>query len=53
MQRKELRSGVSEEPLTHYDRVLKLRGSALSPVYEDESCSVSTFGFVPRCFRTS
>jgi uncharacterized protein len=50
-QRKKLRSGVSEEPLTHYDRVLKLRGSSLSPVYEDESCSVCHVRLRPQVFQ--
>ncbi len=50
-QRKELRSGISEEPLTHYDRVLKLRGSALAPVYEDESCSACRVRLRPQVFQ--
>ncbi len=44
-------SGVSEEPLTHYDRVLKLRGSALAPVYEDESCSACRVRLRPQVFQ--
>jgi len=51
VQRKGLRSGVSEEPLTHYDRVLKLRGSALAPVYEDESCSACRVRLRPQVFQ--
>jgi predicted nucleic acid-binding Zn-ribbon protein len=51
VQRKGLRSGVSEEPLTHYDRVLKLRGSALSPVHEDESCSACRVRLRPQVFQ--
>ena len=50
-QRRELRSGISEEPLTHYDRVLKLRGSALAPVYEDESCSACRVRLRPQVFQ--
>jgi hypothetical protein len=50
-QRQALRSGVSEEPLTHYDRVLKLRGSALAPVYEDESCSACRVRLRPQVFQ--
>jgi uncharacterized protein len=50
-QRKALRTGVSEEPLTHYDRVLKLRGSALAPVYEDESCSACRVRLRPQVFQ--
>jgi uncharacterized protein len=34
-----LRGGVSEDVLRHYDRVLKLRGSALSAVHDDQMCS--------------
>lgn len=49
--RKELRSGISEEPLTHYDRVLKLRGTALAPVYEDESCSACRVRLRPQVFQ--
>jgi predicted nucleic acid-binding Zn-ribbon protein len=39
-QRKQLRAVISEDVLRHYERVLKLRGSALSPVHEDQMCSV-------------
>lgn len=51
VQRQELRSGVSDESLTHYDRVLKLRGSALAPVYIDESCSVCRVRLRPQVFQ--
>ena len=37
--RKDLRAGVSEDALRHYDRVLKLRGTALAAVYENQMCS--------------
>lgn len=50
-QRKSLRTGVSEESLTHYDRVLKLRGTALAPVYEDESCSACRVRLRPQVFQ--
>jgi uncharacterized protein len=49
--RKELRSGVAEETLTHYDRVLKLRGSVMAPVYEDESCSACRVRLRPQVFQ--
>jgi predicted nucleic acid-binding Zn-ribbon protein len=49
--RKELRSGVAEETLTHYDRVLKLRGSVVAPVYEDESCSACRVRLRPQVFQ--
>lgn len=50
-ERKQLRSGVGEEALTHYDRVLKLRGSATAPVYEDESCSACRVRLRPQVFQ--
>ena len=49
--RKELRVGVSEDVLRHYDRVLKLRGSALSAVYEDQLCSVCRVTLRPQIFQ--
>jgi predicted nucleic acid-binding Zn-ribbon protein len=49
--RKELRSGVAEETLTHYDRVLKLRGSVMGAVYEDESCSICRVRLRPQVFQ--
>ncbi len=49
--RKELRSGVVEETLTHYDRVLKLRGSVMAAVYEDESCSACRVRLRPQVFQ--
>ena len=49
--RKELRSGVAEESLNHYDRVLKLRGSATAPVHEDESCSACRVRLRPQVFQ--
>jgi predicted nucleic acid-binding Zn-ribbon protein len=49
--RKELRSGISEDVLQHYDRVLKLRGSALSAVYEDQLCSVCRVTLRPQIFQ--
>ncbi len=50
-QRKELRSGISEETLTHYDRVLRLRGSVMAAVYEDESCSACRVRLRPQVFQ--
>ncbi len=50
-QRKQLRSGVEEETLTHYDRVLKLRGSVMAAVYEDESCSACRVRLRPQVFQ--
>src|SRR5215831_9936223 len=34
-QRNQLRAGIADETLRHYDRVLKLRGSAIAPVHEN------------------
>ncbi len=50
-QRNGLRAGISEETLNHYDRVLKLRGSVMAPVYEDESCSVCRVRLRPQVFQ--
>jgi predicted nucleic acid-binding Zn-ribbon protein len=49
--RKQLRDGVSEEVLNHYDRVLKRRGSALSAVYEDQMCSACRVLLRPQVFQ--
>ncbi len=49
--RDQLRSGVSEEVLSHYDRVLKRRGSALSAVHEDEMCSACRVMLRPQVFQ--
>ena len=43
--------GVGEEALDHYDRVLKLRGSAMAAVYEDESCSACRVRLRPQVFQ--
>lgn len=37
--RNELRTGISDETLAHYDRLLKSRGSALAAVHGDQMCS--------------
>ena len=50
-QRQRLRSGVDEEALNHYDRVLKLRGSVMAAVYEDESCSACRVRLRPQVFQ--
>ncbi len=49
--RKQLRSGVTEETLTHYDRVLKLRGSVMAAVHADESCSACRVRLRPQVFQ--
>ncbi len=49
--RQQLRNGVSEDVLNHYDRVLKRRGSALSAVHEDEMCSACRVMLRPQVFQ--
>jgi hypothetical protein len=49
--RNQLRGGVSEDVLSHYDRVLKRRGSALSAVHEDEMCSACRVMLRPQVFQ--
>jgi predicted nucleic acid-binding Zn-ribbon protein len=49
--RTQLRSGVSEDVLNHYDRVLKRRGSALSAVHEDQMCSACRVMQRPQVFQ--
>jgi len=46
-----LREGVSEDALRHYDRVLKLRGSALAAVYDNEQCSACSVMLRPQVFQ--
>ncbi len=50
-QRKQLRSGIGEDTLNHYDRVLKLRGSVMAAVHEDESCSACRVRLRPQVFQ--
>ncbi len=50
-ERQELRSGIGEETLNHYDRVLKLRGSVMAAVHEDESCSACRVRLRPQVFQ--
>jgi predicted nucleic acid-binding Zn-ribbon protein len=49
--RNELRSAVSEDALRHYDRVLKLRGTALAAVYENQLCSACSVMLRPQVFQ--
>lgn len=49
--RNELRAGVSEETLRHYDRVLHLRGTALSAVHDNEMCSACSVMLRPQVFQ--
>ncbi|HLI63412.1 MAG TPA: C4-type zinc ribbon domain-containing protein [Terriglobales bacterium] len=50
-QRKDLRTGINDETLRHYDRVLKLRGSALAAVYDDQMCSVCRVILRPQVYQ--
>jgi hypothetical protein len=51
IRRNQLREGVSEEILRHYDRVLKSRGTALSPVHDNEMCSACSVMLRPQVFQ--
>ena len=46
-----LRTGVSENVLYHYDRVLKSRGSGLAAVYENQMCSACSVMLRPQVFQ--
>jgi predicted nucleic acid-binding Zn-ribbon protein len=50
-QRKQLRSRISEETLRHYDRVLKLRGSALAAVHDNQMCGVCRLILRPQVYQ--
>ena len=50
-QRNELRAGVGEETLRHYDRVLKLRGSVMAAVHDDERCSACRVVLRPQVYQ--
>ena len=50
-QRDQLRSGVGEETLRHYDRVLKLRGSAMTAVYDNQMCSLCRVMLRPQVYQ--
>ena len=50
-QRQELRANINDDTLRHYDRVLKLRGSALSAVHDDQMCSVCRVLLRPQVFQ--
>src|SRR5215472_1932059 len=49
--RNDLRAAVNEDVLRHYDRVLKLRGTALAPVYENQMCSGCSVLLRPQVFQ--
>lgn len=45
------RTGVSEEALRHYDHVLKVRGTALAAVYDNEQCGACNVMLRPQVFQ--
>ncbi len=51
LQRQELRALIDENTLRHYDRVFKLRHSALSAVHDDQMCSVCRVILRPQVFQ--
>jgi predicted nucleic acid-binding Zn-ribbon protein len=51
LRRKELRVQIDDDTLRHYDRVFKLRHSALSAVHEDQMCSVCRVMLRPQVFQ--
>ena len=50
-QRQGLRANLDDDTLRHYDRVFKLRGSALSAVHENQMCSVCRVMLRPQVFQ--
>jgi len=50
-QRNELRSGVTDDTLRHYDRVLKLRGSAIAAAHDNQMCSVCRVILRPQVYQ--
>ena len=51
VQRQELRTNINDDALRHYDRVLKLRHSALSAVHDDQMCSVCRVMLRPQVYQ--
>jgi uncharacterized protein len=51
VQRQQLRTNINDDALRHYDRVLKLRHSALSAVHDDQMCSVCRVRLRPQVFQ--
>jgi len=50
-QRRQLRAGISEDTLRHYDRVLKLRGSGIAPVHDNQMCGVCRVILRPQVYQ--
>ena len=49
--RNAIRAGIGEDVLRQYDHVLKVRGSALAPVYENQLCSACSVMLRPQVFQ--
>jgi uncharacterized protein len=49
--RNALRTGVSEDALRHYDHVLKVRGTALAAVSDNEQCGACSVMLRPQVFQ--
>jgi predicted nucleic acid-binding Zn-ribbon protein len=49
--RNALRTSVGEDVLRQYDHVLKVRGSALAPVYDNQLCSACSVMLRPQVFQ--
>jgi predicted nucleic acid-binding Zn-ribbon protein len=49
--RNQVRGALSEDVLRHYDRVLKLRGTALAAVYENQMCSACSVVLRPQVYQ--
>jgi predicted nucleic acid-binding Zn-ribbon protein len=50
-QRNQLRSGIGDDTLRHYDRLLPRRGSALAAVYDDQMCSACRVILRPQVYQ--
>jgi predicted nucleic acid-binding Zn-ribbon protein len=50
-QGQQLRADITDDTLRHYDRVFKLRHSALAAVHEDQMCSVCRVILRPQVFQ--
>ncbi len=50
-QRNQLRTGLADDTLRHYDRVSKFRGSALAAVHENQMCSVCRVILRPQVYQ--
>ena len=51
VQGQQLRADINDDTLRHYDRVFRLRHSALAAVHEDQMCSVCRVILRPQVFQ--